>query len=103
MHGLHLVGGLVVWARTLRGLAMPGVKPLESRLAGQVCAVYWHYLLLVWLVLFGRCCPRDLKEAKPMAADALTTDAAAYSAAGLPGVPRISLQTSRRFRCRGAS
>ena len=53
VHGLHLVGGLAVWAWTLRRLALPGAKPLESRLTVGLCTVYWHYLLLVWLVLFG--------------------------------------------------
>jgi cytochrome c oxidase subunit III len=53
VHGLHLVGGLAVWGWTLRRLSMPGVKPLESRLTVGLCTVYWHYLLLVWLVLFG--------------------------------------------------
>lgn len=53
VHGLHLVGGLAVWAWTLRKLALPGVKPLESQLTIGLCTVYWHYLLLVWLVLFG--------------------------------------------------
>jgi cytochrome c oxidase subunit 3 len=53
IHGLHLVGGLVVWARTLRRLTRPGVRPLEARLSVGLCTVYWHYLLFVWLVLFG--------------------------------------------------
>ena len=53
VHGLHLVGGLAVWAWTLRRLGMPGVQPLESRLTVGLCTLYWHYLLLVWLVLFG--------------------------------------------------
>lgn len=53
VHGLHLVGGLAVWAFTLRRLSLPGVKPLESRLTIGLCTVYWHYLLFVWLVLFG--------------------------------------------------
>jgi cytochrome c oxidase subunit 3 len=53
VHGLHLVGGLAVWAWTLRRLSLPGVKPLESRLTVSLCTVYWHYLLLIWLVLFG--------------------------------------------------
>lgn len=53
VHGLHLVGGLVVWARTLRRLSAPGAKPFESRLTVGLCTLYSHYLLLVWLVLFG--------------------------------------------------
>jgi heme/copper-type cytochrome/quinol oxidase subunit 3 len=25
----------------------------SSRLGVELCAVYWHFLLLVWLLLFG--------------------------------------------------
>lgn len=52
LHGLHLLGGLVAWGKTTakvwRGVALP-----EVRLTVELCAVYWHYLLLVWLILFG--------------------------------------------------
>jgi len=52
MHGIHLVGGLAVWARaTLR--AVRGADFARVRLSVELCTVYWHYLLLVWLVLFG--------------------------------------------------
>ena len=50
-HGLHLLGGLVAWGRTVakvwRGEALARV-----RLSVELCAVYWHFLLVVWLVLF---------------------------------------------------
>ena len=52
LHGLHLLGGLYVWARTLfriRG----GADAEDTRLTIQLCAVYWHYLLLAWAVLFA--------------------------------------------------
>jgi cytochrome c oxidase subunit 3 len=52
MHALHLLGGLWVWARTtvrtLRGAEMGKVL-----LSVQLCTLYWHYLLLVWAVLFA--------------------------------------------------
>ena len=58
VHGLHLVGGLVVWsraaARIRRGLEqaeLPEVARLRQSV--QLCATYWHYLLLIWLVLFA--------------------------------------------------
>jgi cytochrome c oxidase subunit III len=51
-HGLHLMGGLVALGRTTakvwRGAEMP-----EVRLSVELCAIYWHFLLLVWLVLLG--------------------------------------------------
>jgi cytochrome c oxidase subunit III len=52
VHGLHLMGGLVALGRTTakvwRGAAMTQV-----RLSVELCAIYWHFLLLVWLVLLG--------------------------------------------------
>lgn len=52
LHGLHLLGGLVAWGRTTAKLSR-GVGPVRLRLSVELCAVYWHFLLLVWLVLFG--------------------------------------------------
>jgi len=50
VHGLHLLGGLVVWARTVRRSAGSTAADLLPTL--ELCAIYWHYLLLVWVVLF---------------------------------------------------
>jgi cytochrome c oxidase subunit III len=57
VHGLHLVGGLVVVARTAgklwRGLEKASVVQLSAlRQSVELCTTYWHYLLLVWLGLF---------------------------------------------------
>jgi cytochrome c oxidase subunit 3 len=52
LHGLHLVGGLVAWGRTAAKLRR-GLGVDKIRLSVELCAVYWHYLLLVWLVLFS--------------------------------------------------
>jgi cytochrome c oxidase subunit 3 len=53
LHGLHLLGGLVVLARTTV-MVWRGGSPLgKVRLSVALCATYWHYLLLVWLVLLG--------------------------------------------------
>ena len=51
LHGLHLLGGLWVWARSVIKLQL-GADPGSLRLSVQLCAVYWHFLLAVWLVLF---------------------------------------------------
>jgi cytochrome c oxidase subunit 3 len=52
LHGLHIAGGLVAWARTVARLW--GDDPLaRSRRSVELCTTYWHYLLLVWLALFG--------------------------------------------------
>ena len=52
MHGIHLVGGLVVWARaTVR--AARDSEFAKVRLSLELCTVYWHFLLVVWVVLFA--------------------------------------------------
>ena len=53
VHGLHLLGGLVVWVKTVVRMAKAGVELVDLRLSVELCTVYWHYLLLVWLVLFA--------------------------------------------------
>jgi cytochrome c oxidase subunit 3 len=52
LHGLHLLGGLWVWGRTTIKV-LRGVEVGKVRLSVELCTVYWHYLLLVWLVLFA--------------------------------------------------
>lgn len=53
VHGLHLVGGLVVWGRTLARSLRKDVELIDVRLSVELTSVYWHYLLLVWLGLFA--------------------------------------------------
>jgi cytochrome c oxidase subunit 3 len=51
MHGLHIVGGLVGLGRTtLRAYGEKRAEPV--RLGVELCAMYWHFLLLVWLFVF---------------------------------------------------
>lgn len=52
LHALHLLGGLWVWSRTTMRV-LQRIEVSEIRLSVQLCTVYWHYLLLVWLILFG--------------------------------------------------
>ncbi len=52
VHGAHLLGGLLVWGRTTARMMRPGAEPTDLRVSVELCTVYWHYLLLVWLVLF---------------------------------------------------
>ena len=51
LHGLHILGGLVAWWRSAAKL-WRGAEVVDLRLGVELCAVYWHYLLLVWLILF---------------------------------------------------
>ena len=52
VHGLHVLGGLWVWGKTL-GSLVGGAEVIDVRLSVELCAVYWHFLLLVWLALFA--------------------------------------------------
>jgi cytochrome c oxidase subunit III len=52
LHGLHLLGGLVVWGQTLVKL-WKGFELEKIRHSVELCTLYWHFLLLVWIVLFG--------------------------------------------------
>jgi cytochrome c oxidase subunit 3 len=53
VHAAHLIGGLVAWLRTSARMFRADSTVESVRLAVELCTVYWHFLLLVWLVLFG--------------------------------------------------
>src|SRR3546814_18215446 len=46
-----MLGGLAALGRTIDRAWRPGDPGL--RLSVELCATYWHFLLLVWLVLFA--------------------------------------------------
>ena len=52
VHGLHLVGGLYVLGRGALRFA-EGAELIDLRQSLSLCATYWHFLLLVWLAVFG--------------------------------------------------
>jgi cytochrome c oxidase subunit 3 len=52
-HALHLLGGLYVWGKTFNRLRFKHAELIDVRLSVELCTVYWHYLLLVWIVMFG--------------------------------------------------
>jgi len=52
VHGLHLLGGLWVWGRSVQRV-WSGAEADSVRLSIELCTIYWHFLLLVWVVLFG--------------------------------------------------
>ena len=52
LHAVHLLGGLWVWSKSSIKL-LSGADPKEVRLSVELCTVYWHFLLLIWLVVFG--------------------------------------------------
>ena len=52
VHALHLLGGLVAWGRTAAKVRR-GLAAGQVHLSVELCAIYWHFLLVVWLVMFG--------------------------------------------------
>lgn len=51
LHALHLLGGM--WFMVMLGFRLNRKDKKEQlRLNVALCATYWHYLLIVWLVLF---------------------------------------------------
>ncbi len=52
LHGVHLLGGLVAWGRTVLKIGR-GVEIEQLSLSVELCSVYWHYLLVVWAIMFG--------------------------------------------------
>lgn len=52
IHALHIIGGLYVWLRAAFRV-LQGRPVASIALSVELCALYWHFLLLVWLVLFA--------------------------------------------------
>lgn len=52
VHAVHLLGGLWVWSKSSIRL-LSGAEAKEVRLSIELCTVYWHFLLIVWLVMFA--------------------------------------------------
>ena len=52
LHALHLLGGLIAWgiivAKYLQRVPLPQLSA-----SVELCAIYWHYLLGLWFVLFA--------------------------------------------------
>ena len=52
LHALHLLGGLVAWGRVMwMGRGQTDMSAIRQGI--ELCTAYWHFLLIVWLVLFG--------------------------------------------------
>ena len=53
LHGLHVLGGLFFWGRATTKLFTKNFNVLKIKQAIELCAIYWHFLLIVWFILFG--------------------------------------------------
>ena len=52
LHILHLVGGLIAWVVVTIKSFIPQKESSDFALKVNLCAVYWHFLLIVWALLF---------------------------------------------------
>jgi len=52
-HAVHIAGGMYVWARATTRVVLGHDDGAAIRRSIELCTIYWHFLLLVWLVLFG--------------------------------------------------
>ena len=50
-HGTHVTIG-VIWLLTLWILALRGKLPAEKSLNLEIAALYWHFVDVVWVVIF---------------------------------------------------
>ena len=54
LHGLHLLGGLVYLYLTIKKVWISSdIVVAKVKHTVDLCAIYWHFLLAVWVVLFG--------------------------------------------------
>ncbi|MDA8852175.1 cytochrome c oxidase subunit 3 [Hyphomicrobiales bacterium] len=52
LHILHLAGGLIAWTVVTVKSFIPQKETSDFALKVNLCAVYWHFLLIVWALLF---------------------------------------------------
>ena len=50
-HGAHVAVG-VIWLTTLLALAATGKLPPSRALAVEIAGLYWHFVDIVWIVIF---------------------------------------------------
>tara|TARA_R110002096_G_scaffold209855_15_gene397087 strand:- start:107 stop:739 length:633 start_codon:yes stop_codon:yes gene_type:complete len=51
LHALHIIGGLWVWASSTVKVWL-GASADSIQSAVELCALYWHFLLVLWLIIF---------------------------------------------------
>jgi cytochrome c oxidase subunit 3/cytochrome o ubiquinol oxidase subunit 3 len=50
-HGVHVTVG-ILWLLTLAGLSLRGQIPVERSLDIEIAGLYWHFVDVVWIVIF---------------------------------------------------
>ncbi len=51
LHAIHILGGLWVWAQSTFK-AWTGTDSESIKMSVELCAIYWHFLLVLWLIMF---------------------------------------------------
>lgn len=52
LHGLHLLGGLGIWVYSMLKMRQQ-FEIIDVRSSIELCTTYWHFLLVVWIVLYS--------------------------------------------------
>ena len=52
LHIIHLFGGLIAWLVVTYKSFVPQKEASDFPLKVNLCAIYWHFLLIVWTLLF---------------------------------------------------
>lgn len=52
-HAVHILGGLYVWAKATSKIISSTRNIDDTSRSIELCTIYWHFLLIVWLILFG--------------------------------------------------
>jgi cytochrome c oxidase subunit 3/cytochrome o ubiquinol oxidase subunit 3 len=50
-HGAHVTVG-VIWLLVLAAASLAGRLPRRKSLAVELCGLYWHFVDIVWIVIF---------------------------------------------------
>ena len=53
LHGLHIIGGIYFWGRTTAKFLKNDNDKKDISHQIEICGIYWHFLLVLWIVLFG--------------------------------------------------
>ncbi|MAD91737.1 MAG: cytochrome oxidase subunit III [Gammaproteobacteria bacterium] len=52
-HAIHILGGLYVWAKATSKIISSARSIDDTCRSIELCTIYWHFLLIVWLIIFG--------------------------------------------------
>ena len=50
-HGVHVTVG-ILWLLSLVGISLRGQLPAEKHLQVEIAGLYWHFVDIVWIVIF---------------------------------------------------